>query len=84
MVNDEQQVTILAQIDDTKCRIETEVVNSKLPRLLSKNSLKKAKTMLDMSNDVVEMCGQSETPLLYQFNESRHGIKVCEKSDISN
>ena len=55
------QVTIPATIiiiGGTKCTIETDVVQSKLPLLLSKNSLKKAQTVLDMHSDTAQMFGQ--------------------------
>ena len=57
-VQSEQQVTIPAIIGGTKCTIETDVVESKLPLLLSKNSLKKAQTVLDMNSDTAKMFGQ--------------------------
>lgn len=40
-----------AKIGLTKCHIETEVVPVDVPLLLSKMSLKKAGTVLDMEND---------------------------------
>ena len=45
------KATIPAQIGDTKCSIETEVVDIDLPLLLSKDSLKRAKAVLDMCNN---------------------------------
>jgi hypothetical protein len=53
-----KQVTIPAQIGNTKCNIEAEVVKSKIPLSLSKNSWKKAKTVLDMNNDTAQMFDQ--------------------------
>ena len=49
------KATIPAQIGDTKCSIETEVVDIDLPLLLSKNSLKRAKAVLDMCNATIRL-----------------------------
>ena len=49
------KATIPAQIGDTKCSIETEVVDIDLPLLLSKDSLKRAKAVLDMCSDKATM-----------------------------
>ena len=46
---------IPAQIGDTKCSIETEVVDIDLPLLFSKDSLKRAKAVLDMCNNKATM-----------------------------
>ena len=47
--------TIPAHIADRKCNIETEVVSSDIPLLLSKSSLKKAGAVLDLKNDQAEL-----------------------------
>ena len=44
-------------IGGTKCTIETDIVESKLALLLSKNSLNKAQTVLDMTTDTAKMFG---------------------------
>ena len=49
---------IPAQIGDTKCSIETEVVGIDLPLLFSKDSLKRAKAVLDMCNNKATMFHQ--------------------------
>ena len=46
---------IPAQIGDTKCSIETEVVDIDLPLLFIKDSLKRAKAVLDMCNNKATM-----------------------------
>ena len=53
-----QSVRIPARISDISCFIQTEVVDCKIPLLLSKESLKRAKTVLDLSNDRVTMFGK--------------------------
>jgi hypothetical protein len=50
-----QYVTIPAMIGETACNINTDVVDVELPLLLSKASLKKAKTVLDLQNDTATM-----------------------------
>lgn len=47
-----------AKIGKTKCHIETEVVKVDIPLLLSKSSLKRAGTVLDMENDRAVMFKQ--------------------------
>ncbi|CAC5417756.1 unnamed protein product [Mytilus coruscus] len=53
-----QKVIIPALIGSVKCSIETEVVDSEIPLLLSKTSLKRASIILDLSNCKVTMLGQ--------------------------
>ena len=47
--------TIPAKIGDTRCSIQTEVVPAEIPLLLSKESLQKAGTVLDLKHDKAEM-----------------------------
>lgn len=53
-----KKVKIPAKIGTIKCNIETEVVPVNIPLLLSKTSLKRAGTVLDMENDNVVMFNQ--------------------------
>ncbi|XP_078490921.1 uncharacterized protein LOC144747058 [Ciona intestinalis] len=46
---------IPACIAGVKCQITTEIVNKNIPLLLSKTSLKKAETLIDLKNDKVTM-----------------------------
>ena len=73
IVHFEQQVTIPATIGGTKCTIETDVVESKLPLLLSKNSLKKAQTVLN--SDTAKMFGQPVQ--LFQTSSGNYRIYPC-------
>ena len=50
-----KHASIPAKIGTTYCKIETEVVKSEIPLLLSKSSLKKAGTVLDLRNKPVEL-----------------------------
>ena len=63
------KATMPAQIGDTKCSIETEVVDIDLSHVLSKNSLKRAKTMLDMYNDKATMFHQ---PVELNYTSTGH------------
>ena len=58
VVNSNKFVTVPAQIGNTHCKSEIELVPADIPLLLSKQSLKKAGTVLDMTKDTVEMFGQ--------------------------
>ena len=49
------QATIPAEIGSTDCFIQTEIVNEKIPLLVSKTSLKKAETLLNLKEDKVKM-----------------------------
>lgn len=51
VVYSSRKLKIPAKIGQTKCHIETEVVPAKIPLLLSKASMKRAGTELDMEND---------------------------------
>ena len=71
-----KQVVLPAKIGSTKCSIKTEVVKANIPLLLSKESLKRADTVLDLKNDTAEMFGE---PVKLHFTSSGH---YC--IDISN
>lgn len=64
-----KSVKIPAKIGNTKCNIETEVVPANIPLLLSKTSLKRAGTILDMENDSAVMFNQ---PVKLDFTSSGH------------
>ena len=49
---------ILAKIGKAECYIQTEIVNEKIPLLLSKSSLKKADTYINIKDDKVRMFDQ--------------------------
>lgn len=64
-----EKVKLPAKIGQTKCRVEAEVVKVDIPPLLSKTSLKKAVTILDMENDRAVMFRQ---PVPLEFTSSGH------------
>ena len=57
------------KVGTKECSIEAEVVDCELPLLLSKESLKRAKTVLDLDNDKVTMFGE---PIDVNFTSSGH------------
>lgn len=69
VVTSRQKVTIPAKIGKMKCNIEAEVVKADIPLLLSKESLKRAETVLDLSNDSATMFKQ---PVDLEFTSSGH------------
>ena len=74
------KATIPAQIGDIKCNIETEVVDIDLPLLLSKDSLKKAKTVLDICIDKATMFHQ---PVELNYTSTGHYcIDICVKQEF--
>ena len=54
-----KQAQIPAVIGDTKVMIITDVIDSDLPLLLSQQSMKKAKTILNLNDDTVNILGQT-------------------------
>ena len=60
-------VKIPAQIGETNCFIITEIIKEKISLLLSKSSLKKADTILNIKNDTIKMFGQN-IPIESSFN----------------
>ena len=69
VVNSFMRATIPAQIGSTNCKIETEIVKADIPLLLSKSSLKKAGTILDLKNDKATMF---DKPVELEFTSSGH------------
>lgn len=69
MVHSIRKLKIPAKIRQIQCNIETEVVPAKIPLLLSKASIKRAGTVLDMENDHVVMFKQ---PVKLDFTSSGH------------
>ena len=57
------------KIGNTDCNIDTEVVKSDIPLLLSKTSLKRAGTVLDLKKDKATMF---EEPVELEFTSNRH------------
>ena len=57
-VSSKFQAVIPVKIGDKNCFIETEIVDEKIPLLLSKSSLKKAETVLNLKEDKVRMFDQ--------------------------
>ena len=54
-------------IANTNCQVQVEIVKENIPLLLSKDSLKKAGTVLDMINDKAIMFGK-DVPLHFSTN----------------
>ena len=52
---------------ETNCFIITEIIKEKILLLLSKSSLKKADTVLNIKNDTIKMFGQN-IPIESSFN----------------
>ena len=74
-----KKVKIPAKIGNTKCNIETEVVPVNIPLLLSKTSLKRAGTVLDMENDSAVMFNQ---PVKLDFTSSGHYcVSIVDRED---
>ncbi|VDI51206.1 Hypothetical predicted protein [Mytilus galloprovincialis] len=68
-VHSYQSVKLPATIGSLKCYIETDVVDCEIPLLLTKDSLKRAQTVLDLHNDKVTMFGK---PVDVHFTSNGH------------
>lgn len=73
-----ENCVIPAIIGNTTCKISTEVVDCDIPLLLSKDSLKKANTVLDLQNDTATMFGK---PINLEFTSSGHYCVSITKKD---
>ena len=74
-----------AQIGNTKCFIKAEIVQEKIPLLLSKTSLKKAGTVLNLQNDNIKMF--NEDVEVTTSNNGHYAInilpdEICNFDDI--
>lgn len=79
VVHSMKRIKIPAKIGQTKCNIETEVVPAKIPLLLSKASMKRAGTVLDMENDKALMFNQ---PVKLDFTSSGHYcVNIMDRKD---
>ena len=68
-VKSQKRARIPAQIGDTSCLIEMEIVKDNIPLLLSTISLKKAETVIDMKMDQAVMFGKE---VYLYFSTSGH------------
>ena len=66
-------------IASTSCQIEVEIVKENIPLLLSKDSLKKAGTVLNMINDKAIMFGK-DVPLHLSTN-GHYAIDIFQKGE---
>ena len=57
VINSYKNVIIPVQLNGVNCFLETEIVQKSLPLLISKESMKKAQTKLDLINDTITMFG---------------------------
>ena len=95
VVHSFSRATLPAKIGHTYCNIETEIVEADIPLLLSKSSLKRAGTVLDLKND---KCSMFNKPVNLEFTSSGHycvnilgsnkrtdvGQEVLEVKEITN
>ena len=73
------KVTFSTVIGSTNCKIETELVEVNIPLLLSKQSLKKAGTIIDMKNDKAVMF--NEEIGLHTSTSGHYCIEICPKDE---
>jgi len=82
VVHSTKKVKIPAKIGETKCCIETEVVPSDIPLLLSKTSLKRAGAVLNLENDTAIMF---QKPVALELTSSGHYcLNILDKESPSD
>ena len=75
------KATIPAQIAQTNCSIEVEIIDADFPLLLSKSSLQKADNVLDLKNDKVKMFNKN---VEFKLSSNGHyGVNIL-PNDVSN
>ena len=75
------KATIPAQIAQTNCSIEVEIIDADIPLLLSKSSLQKADSVLDLKNDKVKMFNKNVD---FQLSSNGHYAVNILPNNISN
>ena len=77
----EMKATIPAQIAQTNCQIEGEIIDADIPLLLSKSSLQKAHTVLDLKNDKVKMFNKNVD---FKLSTNGHDAVNILPNNVSN
>ena len=77
-----KKVIIPADINGTKVKIETDVIDKSLPLLLSKSAMQKAATKIDFKNNKVTMFGQVQD--LHFMQSGHYCIPLDRKRKIIN
>ena len=75
------KATIPAQIAQTNCSTEVEIIDADIPLLLSKSSLQKADSVLDLKNDKVKMFNKDVD---FQLSSNGHYAVNILPNNISN
>ena len=75
-----KKVTFPCVIAGTECEIQTDVVSSEIPLLLSKDSMKKAKVKLDLENDCASIFGKD---VQLQCTSSGHYCVPIDQVNVS-
>ena len=75
-----EKVRIPLEIGHKNCILEAEVVDRNIPLLLSKETLKKAQTKIDMATDQITMLGKSVES--YQTSNGHYAIPLALRKDL--
>ena len=76
-----QNAVIPAQVGNTKCNINTDVVEADIPLLLSKESLKRANAILNLSQDTITMF---DKPVTLHYTSTGHYCVDIRQENIGN
>ena len=80
--NSISKVTFPATLGSVDVLITADVVNTNIPLLLSKSTMKKAKTVIDFGNDTVRMFGK-KVKLLHTSRGGHYCVSLNKKVDIT-
>ena len=75
------RVTFPAVLGSKNVMITADIVNTDVPLLLSKKTMKKAKTIIDFNNDSVSMFGE-KVKLLYTSKGGHYCVSLNKKVDV--
>ena len=81
-VKSKENVIFPVVIADKKCKIKEEIVKRNISLLLSKSSLKKAQTVIDLDNDKATILGKEIN--LHQSTTSDYCIDISPSNSCNN
>ena len=76
------KVKVPAQIGTKRVFIETDVITTDIPMLLSKKAMKKAQTEINFKNDTISMFGERQKVVI--TNSGHYGIPLDRKNEVLN
>ena len=76
-----KRLVIPARLGDINVNIATDVIDEDIPLLLSKDSMKKANTQIDFSNDTVVMFGMQQK--IFATSSGHYAIALSQRASLN-